>query len=80
MAEFKEISSAEALNLDILRMVMSDRAAAQKAIEFVGGSQLKSELLKDQYQIASSEQTPIARVEKAIRAVTESLDLFPTAE
>lgn len=76
MSEFKEISNAEALNLEILRLVMSDRAAAQKAIEFVSGNQLKLELLKDQYQIAGTEPTPLGRVEKAIRNVNESLDLF----
>lgn len=76
MAEIKEMNEVELLNLEILRLVMSDRAAAEKAIVFIGGSRLRYELFKDWYQLATSENTPISRTDKAIRESTEALSLF----
>lgn len=62
--------------LDILRLVQSDTAAAEKAIAFVAGSKLNFELFKDQLVLAQGEGTALARAEKAIREAKEALDLF----
>lgn len=64
------------MNLDILRLVQSDTAAAEKAIAFVAGSKLNFELFKDQLVLAQGEGTALARAEKAIREAKEALDLF----
>ncbi|MDA3131697.1 DUF2560 family protein [Atlantibacter subterraneus] len=78
MPEITELTESQLMNLDILRMVMFDTAAAQKAIEFIQGSKLNFELFKDHYAMAIVEPTPVARTEKAIREAKEALDLFST--
>ncbi|RSB60341.1 DUF2560 family protein [Atlantibacter subterranea] len=76
MAEITGMTELQQMNLDILRIVQNDTAAAQKAIGFIQGSKLNYELFKDQYSLAISEPTPVARTEKAIREAKEALDLF----
>lgn len=78
MAEITGMTDLQQMNLDILRIVQSDTAAAQKAIEFIQGSKLNFELFKDHYAMAIVEPTPVARTEKAIREAKEALDLFAT--
>lgn len=73
-----EMTPVESMNLEILRMVQMDTAAAEKAIVFVNGEQLKYELFKSQYALAQTEQTPLARTEKAVREAKEALTLFST--
>lgn len=80
MAEIIEMTDEQAMNLELLRLVQNDTAAAEKAIAFVAGSKLNLELFKDQYQLASSETTPISRAEKAIREAKEALMLFGEAQ
>ena len=74
MAEITELTELQQMNLEILRLVQSDTAAAEKAITFVNGSKLNFELFKD--QLAAGEGTALARAEKAIREAKEALDLF----
>ncbi|EBM2455353.1 DUF2560 family protein [Salmonella enterica] len=76
MAEITALTELQQMNLDILRLVQSDTAAAEKAITFVSGSKLNFELFKDQLVLASGEGTALARAEKAIREAKEALDLF----
>ena len=76
MAEINELTDLQQMNLDILRMVQSDTAAAEKAIAFVAGQRLNFELFRDQYHLAAAETTSLARTEKAIREAKEALDLF----
>lgn len=78
MSEITEMTDVQQMNLEILRLVMSDTAAAEKAIVFVGGNRLNFELFKDQYQLAGAETTPLSRTEKAIREAREALTLFST--
>ncbi|WP_447214776.1 DUF2560 family protein [Citrobacter pasteurii] len=78
MAEITALTELQQMNLDILRLVQSDTAAAEKAITFVNGSKLNFELFKDQLVLASGEGTSLARAEKAIREAKEALDLFAT--
>lgn len=40
MAEITELTELQQMNLEILRLVQSDTAAAEKAIAFVKGSRL----------------------------------------
>lgn len=40
MAEITALTELQQMNLDILRLVQSDTAAAEKAITFVNGSKL----------------------------------------
>lgn len=76
MAEIIGMTELQQMNLDILRLVQSDTAAAEKAIAFVSGSKLNFELFKDQLALAHAEGTSLARAEKAIREAKEALDLF----
>ncbi|PAV94175.1 hypothetical protein CJD50_22155 [Hafnia paralvei] len=78
MAEITALTELQQMNLEILRLVQSDTAAAEKAITFVNGSKLNFELFKDQLALAAAETTALARTEKAIREAKEALDLFPT--
>ncbi|CAH6577494.1 MAG: DUF2560 family protein [Citrobacter freundii] len=78
MAEITALTELQQMNLDILRLVQSDTAAAEKAITFVNGSKLNFELFKDQLVLASGEGTALDRAEKAIREAKEALDLFTT--
>lgn len=80
MAEIIGMTELQQMNLEILRLVQSDTAAAEKAITFVNGSKLNFELFKDQLALAAAETTALARTEKAIREAKEALDLFPTGE
>lgn len=70
------LTPQQSTRLELLRLVMNDTAAAQKAIEFVGDDPLNLELFKDQYTRASNEPTPISRTDKAIREAQEALTLF----
>lgn len=76
MAEITQMTEVQQMNLEILRLVQSDTAAAEKAITFVGGNKLNYELFKDQYQLAGAENTPVSRTDKAIREAKEALTLF----
>lgn len=76
MTAITELTDVQQMNLELLRLVQSDTAAAEKAIAFVAGIKLNYELFKDQYTLASTEQTPLARAEKAIREAKEALTLF----
>lgn len=76
MAEITEMTDVQQMNLEILRLVQSDTAAAEKAITFVDGNKLNYELFKDQYQLAGAENTPVSRTDKAIREAKEALTLF----
>ncbi|MDX6914773.1 DUF2560 family protein [Pectobacterium carotovorum] len=76
MTAITELTDVQQMNLELLRLVQSDTAAAEKAIAFVAGIKLNYELFKDQYTPASTEQTPLARAEKAIREAKEALTLF----
>ncbi|EAP4935019.1 DUF2560 family protein [Cronobacter sakazakii] len=78
MAEITALTELQQMNLDILRLVQSDTAAAEKAITFVNGSKLNFELFKDQLALAQGEGTALNRAEKAIREAKEALDLFTT--
>lgn len=78
MAEITELTDLQQMNIEILRMVQSDTAAAEKAIQFVSGQRLNYELFKDQLALAAAETTSLARAEKAIREAKETLDLFTT--
>lgn len=78
MAEITALTELQQMNLEILRLVQSDTAAAEKAITFVNGSKLNFELFKDQLALAAAETTALARTEKAIREAKEALDLFTT--
>ena len=80
MAEINELTDLQQMNLDILRMVQSDTAAAEKAIAFVAGQRLIFELFRDQLRLAAAETTSLARAEKAIREAKEALDLFTSGE
>lgn len=76
MTAITELTDAQQMNLELLRLVQSDTAAAEKAIAFVSGVKLNYELFKDQYTLAAVEQTPLSRTEKAIREAKEALTLF----
>lgn len=76
ITELTELTELQQMNLEILRLVQSDTAAAEKAITFVKGSKLNFELFKDQLVLAAGEGTALARTEKAIREAKETLDLF----
>ncbi|MBN3043338.1 DUF2560 family protein [Pectobacterium brasiliense] len=76
MTAITELTDVQQMNLELLRLVQSDTAAAEKAIAFVAGVKLNYELFKDQYTLASTEQTPLARTEKSIREAKEALTLF----
>lgn len=78
MAEITALTELQQMNLDILRLVQNDTAAAEKAIAFVAGSKLNFELFSDQLNLAGAETTALARAEKAIREAKEALDLFTT--
>lgn len=80
MAEITEMTEVQQMNLEILRLVQSDTAAAEKAITFVAGNQLNYELFKDQYHLAGAEVSPVSRTDKAIREAKEAIDLFTTGE
>ena len=71
-----QLTEIQQMNLEIFRLVQSDTAAAEKAIQFVDGKQLNFELFKDQLNLAGAENTAIARSEKAIRKAKEALDLL----
>ncbi|HHR6050819.1 TPA: DUF2560 family protein [Providencia alcalifaciens] len=71
------ITAQNQMRLEILRLVMSDTAAAQAAIEFVEDDELKYELFKDQWNRAGAECTPVSRVQKAVQECKEALLLFP---
>lgn len=76
MAEITALTELQQMNLDILRLVQSDTAAAEKAITFVAGNKLKFELFKDQLALAAAQPTPVSRVDKAVREAQEALTLF----
>lgn len=78
MAEITALTELQQMNLEILRLVQSDTAAAEKAITFVNGSKLNFELFKDQLALAAAETTALASTEKAIREAKEALYLFTT--
>ncbi|EGU9001419.1 DUF2560 family protein [Salmonella enterica] len=78
MADITELTELQQMNIEILRLVQSDTAAAEKAIAFVAGKKLNFELFKDQLALAQGEGTALARSEKAIRQAKEALDLFTT--
>lgn len=72
-----EMNALQIMNLDLFRLVMSDTAAAEKAIKFVNGDQLKCELFKDGYELAAkTEDGPVSRTEKAIKTAEEALRVF----
>ncbi|PHM51525.1 DUF2560 family protein [Xenorhabdus sp. KK7.4] len=71
-----ELTSSQQMRLDVLRLVMNDTAAAQKAIEFIGDNTLKFELFKDQYKLVQTESGVVARADKAVRNAQEALSLF----
>lgn len=70
------MTEIDSLNLELYRLVMKDTAAAKKAIEFVGGDQLKAELFKDGYTLATAETGVVARTDRAIQTATEAHALF----
>lgn len=74
-----QMTELQAMNLEIFRMVMSDTAAGEKAITFIGGDQFKYELFKDAYAKAQVEGQPVSRVDKAIKLTEEALTIFQTA-
>lgn len=76
MTAITELTDVQQMNLELLRLVQSDTAAAEKAIAFVAGIKLNYELFKDQYTLATAESTPLSRTEKAIREAKEALTLF----
>lgn len=76
MAEITALTELQQMNLDILRLVQSDTAAAEKAITFVAGNKLKFKLFKDQLVLAAAQPTPVSRVDKAVREAQEALTLF----
>lgn len=78
MEEITQMTEVQQMNLEILRLVQSDTAAAEKAITFVDGNKLNYELFKDQYQLAGAENTPLNRADKAIKEAKEALLLFST--
>ncbi|MGV4048796.1 DUF2560 family protein [Citrobacter freundii] len=59
MAEITALTELQQMNLDILRLVQSDTAAAEKAITFVAGNKLKFELFKDQLVLAAAANSGI---------------------
>ncbi|MDE1487964.1 DUF2560 family protein [Xenorhabdus bovienii] len=71
-----ELTTSQRMRLEILRLVMNDTAAAQKAIEFIGDDTLKFELFKDQYKLVQTESGVVARTDKSIRNAQEALSLF----
>ncbi|WP_223664223.1 DUF2560 family protein [Serratia sp. JSRIV002] len=74
--EITEMTELQAMNLDIFKLVLSDTAAAEKAITFIAGDKLRYELFKDAYARVQSETGVVARTEKAIRLAEEAQDLF----
>ena len=76
MAEVTQMTEKQHLNLELYRLVMKDTAAAKKAMEFVAGNQLKAELFRDAYTLATAETGAVARTDKAIQTATEALALF----
>ncbi|WP_447872008.1 DUF2560 family protein [Serratia fonticola] len=76
---FIQMTEVQAMNLDLFRLVRSDTAAAEKAIKFVNGEQLKYELFKDGYSNAV-EEGPGSRVDRAIKTAEEALLVFPPNE
>jgi len=78
MADIVGMTDVQAMNLELLRLVMGDTTAAGKAISFVGGERLKYELFRDGYSNAPSDSGVVSRTDIAIRKATEALDLFPT--
>ncbi|ELQ6121956.1 DUF2560 family protein [Cronobacter sakazakii] len=80
MAEVTQMTDTQLLNLDLYRLVMKDTAAAKKAIAFVAGNQLKAELFKDAYTLATAESGVVGRTDKAIQTATEALALFEGAQ
>ncbi|CNL10987.1 hypothetical protein B4907_11510 [Yersinia kristensenii] len=70
------LTPIQASRLEILRLVMKDTAAAQKAIDFIKDDPLKQELFKDQYALAANESGLVSRTEKAIKECQEALSLF----
>lgn len=76
MTAITELTDVQQMNLELLRLVQSDTAAAEKAIAFVSGVKLNYELFKDQYTRAANEPTPLTRTDKAIKEAQEALTLF----
>lgn len=70
------LTPTQASRLEILRLVMKDTAAAQKAIDFINDDPLKQELFKDQYALAANESGLVSRTEKAIKECQQALPLF----
>lgn len=70
------LTPQQATRLELLRLVMNDTAAAQKAIEFVGDDLLKLELFKDHYALVQTGIGVVARTDKAVREAQEALSLF----
>ncbi|MGE4718786.1 DUF2560 family protein [Yersinia enterocolitica] len=62
------LTPIQASRLEILRLVMKDTAAAQKAIDFINDDPLKQELFKDQYALAANESGLVSRTEKASKS------------
>jgi len=46
-----QLTEIQQMNLEIFRLVQSDTAAAEKAIQFVDGKQLNFELFKGQLNL-----------------------------
>lgn len=76
MAEITQMTDVQQMNLEILRLVQGDTAAAEKAITFVDGNKLNYELFKDRYHLATTEPTALSRTDKAIKEAKEALMLF----
>ncbi|MDM9281805.1 DUF2560 family protein [Providencia rettgeri] len=72
----KEITPKQQLALDIFRLVGKDSSATQAAMEFIGDSEIKAELFKDMYHACQTESQFLARAQKAVREVSQILDLF----
>ncbi|WP_439461785.1 DUF2560 family protein [Serratia quinivorans] len=74
-----EMTALQAMNLEIFRLAMSDTAAGEKAITFIGGDRFKYELFKDAYAKAQVEGQPVSRVDKAVKLTEEALTIFQSA-
>lgn len=78
MAElsFIKMNEIESLRLRVLRLVMSDTAAAKVALDFIGGDELKAELFADAYKKVQTESEAVARALKAVDDAGTLLKVF----
>ena len=74
-----EITASEQIRLDIIKKVNYDTAAAKLASDWVGDSNLKSELFADSFDRVFTESEIVSKTRKAIQEATEALALFETA-